>query len=338
MSPETFTLLSDVTSNSRFYYYAWELPIFCAMGCVGGALGALLVQINNAKMFFTSRYFKPSQPFRRTMEVVFYAVLTSTIWFLVTFFSPCGDVPETVGLPSGENLLFDPRALALMFFLGYFMMSLMTGIGAPTGMFIPSVVVGGAAGRLVGRGIRAMLLSSGLTVYGAQVNISLQTYAAVGAAAMLGGTTRMLLSTCVIVIETTGSNEIKVPLIMAAFFAKVIGDAFCMSIYDIAIYRQAFPFMEAIPKALVSLPVIVRVRELVAILRKYTYSTFPIVERNTVVPHTTGTGPQGTGQVSALSSFTGPGNNSDLIKRHYVSRRSTEVEPHFPWVQNNSRL
>lgn len=32
--------------GSRMFYYVWDVPIFCAMGAVGGLMGALWVHVN----------------------------------------------------------------------------------------------------------------------------------------------------------------------------------------------------------------------------------------------------------------------------------------------------
>ena len=54
----------------------------------------------------------------------------------------------------GTNYLFYMPAMALMFVLGYFFLVLSYGTAAPTGLFIPSLVVGAAGGRIVGRAVR----------------------------------------------------------------------------------------------------------------------------------------------------------------------------------------
>jgi len=53
-----------------------------------------------------------------------------------------------------------------------------------------------------------------------------------GAASMLGGTTRMTISITVLVMETTGSMQLIIPLMITIFFAKNIGDRYSMGIYD----------------------------------------------------------------------------------------------------------
>ena len=32
--------------GSRMFYYVWDLPIFCMMGAIGGALGGLFIHLN----------------------------------------------------------------------------------------------------------------------------------------------------------------------------------------------------------------------------------------------------------------------------------------------------
>ena len=50
--------------------------------------------------------------------------------------------------------MFYPPALALLFGVGYLLMVTSYGTAAPTGLFIPCLVVGAAGGRLVGRAVR----------------------------------------------------------------------------------------------------------------------------------------------------------------------------------------
>ena len=83
----------------------------------------------------------------------------------------------------------------------------------------------------------------------------LETYAAVGAAAILGGVRRRLLSVAVIVMETTGSMTAKSPIILATFFAKMVGDLLTIGVYDYTVRRLAFPYLESQPRELPSLKI-----------------------------------------------------------------------------------
>ena len=54
----------------------------------------------------------------------------------------------------GTEFQFYIPSLILLFIVGYAFMVITYGTAAPTGLFIPSLVVGAAGGRLVGRVVR----------------------------------------------------------------------------------------------------------------------------------------------------------------------------------------
>jgi len=67
----------------------------------------------------------------------------------------------------------------------------------------------------------------------------------VGAAACLGGVTRMTVSLVVIMFELTGGLQYIVPLMAAAMFSKWVGDAFGHEgIYDGHIRLNGYPFLD----------------------------------------------------------------------------------------------
>jgi H+/Cl- antiporter ClcA len=73
-------------------------------------------------------------------------------------------------------------------------------------------------------------LLRGILLQGAEIS----KYALVGAAANLGGATRMTLSLTVIIIECTGDIMFGVPIMVALICAKWIGDLFnpvCLALF-----------------------------------------------------------------------------------------------------------
>lgn len=56
---------------------------------------------------------------------------------------------------------------------------------------------------------------------GSELPVSLSAYSVVGAAAYMGGATRMTLTTTVMVMETTGTLQLIVPIMLAVFVSKV---------------------------------------------------------------------------------------------------------------------
>jgi chloride channel 3/4/5 len=69
-------------------------------------------------------------------------------------------------------------------------------------------------------------------------------YALVGAAAVLGGITRVTVSLAVIMFELTGGLEYVVPVMVAAVFARWVGDFFnSESVYEMHIELNEYPYL-----------------------------------------------------------------------------------------------
>uniref|UniRef100_A0A0N5ABJ1 Chloride channel protein n=1 Tax=Syphacia muris TaxID=451379 RepID=A0A0N5ABJ1_9BILA len=128
------------------------------------------------------------------------------------------------------------------------------GIKVPSGLFVPSLAMGAIAGRLLGITVEGFVTSiqkSG-NVHGSMWSCDVGKncvmpglYAMVGAAAVLGGVTRMTVSLVVIMFELTGSLEFIVPTMVAVMFAKWVGDAiYQMGIYDSHIDLNGYPFLD----------------------------------------------------------------------------------------------
>ena len=60
-----------------------------------------------------------------------------------------------------------------------------------------------------------------LRAAGSSVPVSLSSYSVVGAAAFMGGATRLTLTATVMVMETTGALQLIVPIMLTVFVAKV---------------------------------------------------------------------------------------------------------------------
>jgi len=65
--------------------------------------------------------------------------------------------------------------------------------------------------------------------------VSPGVYALVGAAGMLGGVTRMTISLTVILVELSNDINLLLPIMLAILSAKLVGDRFTISLYDIHI-------------------------------------------------------------------------------------------------------
>lgn len=126
------------------------------------------------------------------------------------------------------------------------------GMKVPCGLFIPSLCLGAIVGRIVGIGMEQLALNySKNWLTGGQCSvgdncITPGLYAMVGAAAVLGGVTRMTVSLVVIMFELTGGVRYIVPLMAAAMASKWVGDALGrQGIYDAHIALNGYPFLDS---------------------------------------------------------------------------------------------
>ncbi|PAV89923.1 hypothetical protein WR25_15237 [Diploscapter pachys] len=152
---------------------------------------------------------------------------------------------------SNMNSAFAQLVMALIF---RFILTVFTfGIKVPCGLFIPSIAMGAIAGRLTGVAmegfVSGMQQESGHSSYwSCQIGkdcVMPGLYAMVGAAAVLGGITRMTVSLVVIMFELTGSLEFIVPTMVATMFSKWIADAISKEgIYDAHIELNGYPFLD----------------------------------------------------------------------------------------------
>ena len=130
------------------------------------------------------------------------------------------------------------------------MLTIMTfGMRIPAGLFIPTMAVG----ALLGRGL-AVLLSEFVYSHNHWDMFSFcldknclsgGMYGLVGAAAALGGVTRMTVSLAVILFELTGGLDAIVPLMLVLMIAKWVGDSLgTEGIYDEHIELNKYPYLD----------------------------------------------------------------------------------------------
>jgi chloride channel 7 len=72
-------------------------------------------------------------------------------------------------------------------------------------------------------------------------------YAFIGATCMLGGMTRMTISLCVILMETTNNIQYLLPIMLTLSLSKWVGDIFNISLYDMHVEIKCIPFLEFKP-------------------------------------------------------------------------------------------
>ncbi|XP_069726213.1 H(+)/Cl(-) exchange transporter 7 [Phaenicophaeus curvirostris] len=250
--------------NEKMGYTIQEIPIFIFMGVVGGILGALFNALNYWLTMFRIRYIH--RPCLQVVEAMLVAAVTATVGFVMIYCSrDCQPIQgSTVAYPlqlfcaDGEynsmataffntpeksvvNLFHDPpgsyNPMTLgLFTLMYFFLACWTyGLTVSAGVFIPSLLIGAAWGRLFG--ISLSYLSKG------SIWADPGKYALMGAAAQLGGIVRMTLSLTVIMMEATGNVTYGFPIMLVLMTAKIVGDYFVEGLYDMHIQLQSVPFL-----------------------------------------------------------------------------------------------
>ncbi|XP_078173012.1 chloride channel protein CLC-c-like isoform X1 [Carex rostrata] len=134
---------------------------------------------------------------------------------------------------SGTQNEFHLSSLFIFFTAIYSLGIITYGIAVPSGLFIPVILAGATYGRIVG------------TILGSITDLDPGLFALLGAASFLGGTMRMTVSVCVILLELT--NELlMLPLVMLVLLiSKTIADGFNKGVYDQIVIMKGLPYMEA---------------------------------------------------------------------------------------------
>uniref|UniRef100_A0A0D6QRU6 Chloride channel protein n=1 Tax=Araucaria cunninghamii TaxID=56994 RepID=A0A0D6QRU6_ARACU len=169
----------------------------------------------------------------------------------------------------------------LMFFVAVFVLALLTyGIAVPSGLFIPVILAGATYGRFVG------------ILIGSFTELDQGLFAVLGAASFLGGSMRMTVSLCVILLELT-NNLLMLPLVMLVLLiSKTVGDMFNSSVYDQIVHLKGLPFLEAnaepfmrhlfsgdvVRGPLVTFSGIEKVGHILQVLKSCSHNGFPVID------------------------------------------------------------
>ena len=280
-TPGMFSFGSFSTEATKWEY--WEVIIFLFIGLLGGLIGAAFVAINRIVTLWRFRHIPVASPLRRFAEVLVVVTINCLVKFFLSRLSTChknpssSDDDDSLGslnyfagtsfycdegsyadigslfLVNSEDAIrqlfhfsstnaFSLSSLAI-FFIGYTITAVISyGIAIPSGLFIPSLLSGAAMGRLVGDSIYAFLVHVGRQDLASRLHISL--YALSGAAAVLGGNTRMVISLAVIIVECIGNYSFSLPLTIVLFVARFVGNAFTEGIYDLHINLRNVPILD----------------------------------------------------------------------------------------------
>lgn len=222
----------------------FELFIFIFLGILGGALGALFIKASS----LWARSFRRIPAIKRwpMLEVFLVALITglTSFWnrytklpvteLLFELTSPCEIDKNGGGLcPHEGGILETVKYLLGAFVLKSFLTVITFGIKVPAGIYVPSMVVGGLMGRIVGHIVQYwvanhptfFLFDSCPAVPGMESCITPGVYALVAAGATMCGVTRLSVTLAVILFELTGSLNHVLPFSLSVLCAKWTADA-----------------------------------------------------------------------------------------------------------------
>ncbi|XP_047523768.1 H(+)/Cl(-) exchange transporter 5 isoform X5 [Pieris napi] len=253
----------------------FELIPFVGLGIIGGCIATIFIKAN----IYWCRYRKYSKLGQYpVMEVLVVTLVTAIIAYpnpytrmntsqlIYLLFNQCGisnsplcdykrnftDLNTIENAVAGDGVYRAMWLLTLALILKLVMTVFTFGIKVPCGLFIPSLALGAIPGRIVGIGVeqlankypKSWLFSGECSSDDDCITPGL--YAMVGAAAVLGGVTRMTVSLVVIMFELTGGVRYIVPLMAAAMASKWVGDALGkQGIYDAHIALNGYPFLDS---------------------------------------------------------------------------------------------
>ncbi|PUZ47279.1 hypothetical protein GQ55_7G152300 [Panicum hallii var. hallii] len=300
-------------------YSTQDIIAIIVLGIIGGVFGGLfnflLDRILRAYSFINEK----GAPYKILLTITI-SIITSACSYGLPWLAPCTPCPAdsveqcpTIGrsgnyknfqCPPGHynglaSLFFNTNDDAIrnlfsggtekefhmstlfVFFTAIYCLGLVTyGIAVPSGLFIPVILAGATYGRIVG------------TLLGPISDLDPGLFALLGAASFLGGTMRMTVSVCVILLELT-NDLLMLPLVMLVLLiSKTIADSFNKGVYDQIIVMKGMPFLEAhaepymrhlvagdvVSGPLISFSGVERVGNIVQTLRITGHNGFPVVD------------------------------------------------------------
>lgn len=187
-------------------------------------------------------------------EILLVAVATASLTFVLPLtrmplgafmrllFTDCPADPDALQSNS-VNFMCQPSSASTLIKLVYIMVqgfclsAYSYGLALPGGILMPSLVLGGTAGRFLG--IVSELIQKSVnpeylaTCTAKSCLVSPSSYAVVGAAAFVTGITKLTFCVVVIIFELTGAVTYVLPIMVAVMTSKFFNDWLCdENVYD----------------------------------------------------------------------------------------------------------
>ena len=241
----------------------FEMVVFILLGVMGGALGALFIKASGV----WARTFRRIPMIKRwpILEVVLVAMITgiASFWnrytklavteLMYELASPCKGSDSGLCPRDGSEILSVIRYLCIAFVIKALLTTITFGIKVPAGIYVPSMVVGGLMGRLVGHLVQYLVyMHPDHAIFGTcpkggglEECVTPGVYALVAAGATMCGVTRLSVTLAVILFELTGSLDHVLPFSLSVLVAKWTADALePLSIYDLLTEMNNYPLLD----------------------------------------------------------------------------------------------
>ena len=309
--------LIDLEDQPPTQIYVKEFYGFFVLGVLGGLAGALFTWLNlqceKRRLLYLGH-----RRFLSVLDVIVCTAATVLLSFALPFLFSCQPPSDLCSLhplrcvrfqcgPSQYSdmatlfftvpeelirLLFDRTitdasvdvSTLFAFSAVYFAMACLSyGMAVPGGLFIPSIVIGGSGGRMLGVLFASMLPA-----------VNPGVYAVLGASAMLGGVTRMTLPISVMMIEITSDAQFLIPIMLVVLVAKATADLCINPLYaeHLRMGGLVMVFGDRLPRSLrrmrareimsrggvVKVSGVERVDRVEQLLRETTHNAFPVVD------------------------------------------------------------
>nr|XP_016468444.1 PREDICTED: putative chloride channel-like protein CLC-g isoform X1 [Nicotiana tabacum] len=264
-------IMFDVTSANSAYHI-WDVPPVLFLAVFGGIWGSLYNFLQDRVLRIYNRINERGAAYKIVLALAI-SIFTSCLLFGLPWLASCRPCPSdtsepcpTIGrngnykkfqCPPGHyndlaSLFFNTNDDAiknlfskdtdaefhhlsmLIFFITCFFLSIFSyGIVAPAGLFVPVIVTGAAYGRFIGM------------MFGSHSTLNHGLFAVLGSAALLGGSMRMTVSLCVIILELTNDLLLLPLMMLVLLISKTVADTFNGNIYDLIMRLKGFPYLES---------------------------------------------------------------------------------------------
>ncbi len=243
-----------------------ELIIFAFIGIIGGIYGALFCKFT---VYWWPKHFRELKWIKNSAknEVLLIALITGLLTYLNHYTresvpellyqlaSPCHSRGDKYGYlcPSDYELLpsviFD---LFIAIFIKIGLTSITYGLKVPSGIYVPSMVIGAFFGRIVGTSLQYLQYKHpNFIFFNTCVNgdngfcTDSGIYAMISAGAFMAGVTRMNITLATILFEITSSMNYVVPISVSILISNWIANIIePKSIYELMIIKNDFPLLD----------------------------------------------------------------------------------------------